>query len=226
VSGSTKVEVVVATQAGGWRDIANADLSAIDSLLGQIGGIAQAQALLTGMKSAGKVVSKRAAEVAPMRLDKYKRSAGGKIISISSIRKQGAYRVVAFVRDNEPVLEVRVKPSKRAPHAHLVELGHDIVTGGTKDTGRTSSDAGLEFDPKLGRMRLKAHRGRARSRLTAVSKRTKERGGGAVKGRVEGRPFILPAGAMTRQQQTAELVRSARQAIKDILSRNDKCGKT
>lgn len=111
-------------------------LRALDRKLASLGGIHQSKALLDGMKAAGGAVRKRAKELAPAAQTRgYKR--GQK----ASIRTIPAYKVKAFVRELEPVLEVRVKAARRAPHFHLVELGHRIVTRGGRDTGRRTKPA-------------------------------------------------------------------------------------
>jgi len=106
-------------------------LRALDRKLAGIGGIAQSKALLDGMKAAGGAVRKRSKELAPVA-----RSRGYKRGRKASVRTLPAYKVKAFVRELEPILEVRVKAARRAPHFHLVELGHRIVTRGGRDTGR------------------------------------------------------------------------------------------
>jgi hypothetical protein len=43
-----------------------------------------------------------------------------------ALKTDQTWKIKAFVRRNEPVLEVRVKAAKKAPHFHLVELGHEV----------------------------------------------------------------------------------------------------
>lgn len=111
--------------------IPKAENDALDRKLKGLSGIDQSSILLSGMRAAGRAVRNRAMELAPVVTDRhYKR--GPK----ASIKRAAAYKVKAFLRENEPVLEVRVKASKRAPHFHLVELGHRIVTRSGVDTGK------------------------------------------------------------------------------------------
>lgn len=194
------------------RDVGTDELREIEQLLGRLGGIDQAAALKRGMAAAGNVVKRKAVETAPRRISK--RKPDEKSISLT---KRGSIRVVTFVRENEPVLEVRVKAARRAPHLHLIEVGHDIVVGGSKDYGRTSQGQGLEFDARLGRVRKRAHRGSSRSRLAAKSRRTGERGNGAIVGRVPPSPYLNPAGNFSQAEQKRQLMQAAKQAITDMI---------
>jgi len=111
-------------------EIPDAAFRELDKKLAGMQGIQQSKILLDGMRAAGRAVRKRSMEIAPRpTTPKYKR---GKKASIKTIP---AYKIKAFVRTMEPILEVRVKAAKRAPHFHLVELGHRIVTKAGVDTG-------------------------------------------------------------------------------------------
>jgi hypothetical protein len=110
-------------------------LRALDRKLAGLGGIHQSKALLDGMKAAGGAVRKRGIELAPRGVTEKARKGKAPLRSIP------AWKIKAFVRELEPVLEVRVKAAKRAPHFHLVELGHRIVTRGGRDTGRRTKPA-------------------------------------------------------------------------------------
>ena len=107
------------------------ELDRLDRKLKGLAGIDQSKVLLDGMRAAGRAVRTRAKELAPDAA-----SAGYKRGAKASVKTTAAYKVKAFLHENEPVLEVRVKASKRAPHFHLVELGHRIVTKSGVDTGR------------------------------------------------------------------------------------------
>ena len=104
--------------------IPEAELAKLQGKLAALGGVHQSQVLLNGMRAAGRAVRNRAKELAPAGKDEDR---DGK----ASIKTDPAWKIKAFLRENEPVLEVRVKASSRAPHLHLVELGHEIVKGGT-----------------------------------------------------------------------------------------------
>jgi len=111
--------------------IPTAELQQLDKKLAGLSGIDQSRVLLDGMRAAGRAVRERAKELAPDAASKgYERGAK------ASVKTTAAYKVKAFLHENEPVLEVRVKASRRAPHLHLVELGHRIVTHAGVDTGR------------------------------------------------------------------------------------------
>jgi hypothetical protein len=111
--------------------IPEAALRELDKKLAGLKGIQQSKILLAGMSAAGRAVRKRAMEIAPRPTTPgYRR--GDK----ASIKTIPAYKIKAFVREMEPILEVRVKAARRAPHFHLVELGHRIVTRSGVDTGR------------------------------------------------------------------------------------------
>lgn len=76
--------------------------------------------------------------------------------------------------------------SGRAPHKHLVEFGHRIVTGGTAE--------------RQGNLFRK-------STLAAISKRTKIRGGGKVHDKmVEPRPYIKPAWDATKHGMLRKII--------------------
>jgi hypothetical protein len=109
-------------------------LRELDKKLVGLQGIQQSKVLLDGMRAAGRAVRKRAQEIAPVpTTKKYKRG------SKASLKTTPAYRIKAFVHELAPMLEVRVKAAKRAPHFHLVELGHRIVTKGGVDTGERTT---------------------------------------------------------------------------------------
>jgi hypothetical protein len=131
--------------------IPDAALKALDKKLAGLQGIQQSKILLDGMRAAGRAVRKRAIEIAPTRRDEFESAYAVGMISESTIKSwrssqnkankaslktEPAYKIKAFVRELEPILEVRVKAAKRAPHFHLVELGHRIVTRSGVDTGR------------------------------------------------------------------------------------------
>ena len=95
-------------------------LRALDKKLASLSGIHQSKVLLDGMKAAGRAVRKRGIELAPRGVTEKAKKGKAPLKSIP------AWKIKAFVRDLEPILEVRVKAAKRAPHLHLVELGHEI----------------------------------------------------------------------------------------------------
>lgn len=164
--------------------IPTAELRAIDRKIAGLSGIEQSKVLLAGMRAAGRAVRTRAKELAPhgKQEDRQGRAA---------LRSTPAYKITAFVRRNEPVLEVRVKAAKRAPHLHLVELGHDIVKGGTvprKQGGKTPQ----AIDPS-------------------------KTGKGRVVGRVAGRPFLSRGGKYSEPQQRAEMNKAIVKAIKKLI---------
>jgi hypothetical protein len=110
-------------------------LRELDRKLASIGGISQSKALLDGMKAAGGAVRKRGIELAPRGVTEKTKKGKAPLKSVP------AWKIKAFVRELEPVLEVRVKAAKRAPHFHLVELGHRIVTHAGRDTGKRTKPA-------------------------------------------------------------------------------------
>jgi len=129
------------------------ELRELDKKLAGLGGIHQSKILLDGMRASGRAVRKRAIEIAPTRKDDFESAYAMGMLSESTIKSwrksqnkankaslktEAAYKIKAFLRENEPVLELRVKAAKRAPHFHLVELGHRIVTRSGVDTGRRS----------------------------------------------------------------------------------------
>ena len=112
-------------------EIPDAALRELDKKLEGLKGIQQSKILLNGMRAAGRAVRKRAIEIAPRPTTPgYERG------SKASIKTVPAYKIKAFVQELAPMLEVRVKAAKRAPHFHLVELGHRIVTKSGVDKGR------------------------------------------------------------------------------------------
>jgi hypothetical protein len=167
-------------------EIPENDLRELDKKLAGLSGVAQSKVLLDGMRAAGRAVRTRAKELAPIaQTPGYERGAK------ASVRTTAAFKIKAFVRRDEPILEVRVKAAKRAPHFHLVELGHRIVTGGTVErTGGTKK--------------------------AATSKRTGEQGKGKVKGDVKGRPFLSRGGKYSQAKQIAAMQAAARKAISKL----------
>ena len=126
-------------------------LRQLDKKLAGLQGIQQSKVLLDGMRAAGRAVRKRAMEIAPTRRDEFESAYAMGMLSEStikdwrksqntaskaSLKTEPAYKIKAFVRELEPMLEVRIKAARRAPHFHLVELGHRIVTRSGVDTGR------------------------------------------------------------------------------------------
>ena len=99
------------------------DLQQLDAKLQGLSAVHQSQVLLNGMRAAGRAVRNRSKELAPAGSEPQEDRA--------ALRTIQAYKVKAFLQRDAPVLELRVKAAKRAPHLHLVELGHEIVTGGT-----------------------------------------------------------------------------------------------
>jgi hypothetical protein len=167
-------------------EIPKAAIDALDRKLKGMGGIAQSQILLKGMLGAGRAVRTRAKELAPVAQTKgYDRK------QKASVKSVPAYRTKAFVRDMEPILEVRVKAARKAPHFHLVELGHRIVTGGTAD-------------------RLQG------SKRAPSSKRTGERGKGKIGGRVPGQMFLSRGGKYSTTQQIAEMQKAVKSALRKL----------
>ncbi len=180
-------------------EIPEAALRELDKKLAGLHGIHQSKVLLEGMRSAGRAVRKRSQELAPRPTTPgYKR--GEK----ASIKTVPAYKIKAFVRRLEPILEVRVKASGRAPHFHLVELGHRIVTGGT-----TRRLAAVPINPTTGDVQFS-------SRTAGVSRRTGERGKGKIKGRVAGRPFLSRGAYASRAEQIKMMSQAVQQAIRKI----------
>ena len=117
------------------------ELKKLDKKLAGLGMVSQSKVLLDGMRAAGRAVRKRGQELAPAKKDEFESAFEAGIISDSTIRQvrrartqkkkaplktDTAWKIKAFLRRMEPVLEVRVKAAKRAPHFHLVELGHEV----------------------------------------------------------------------------------------------------
>lgn len=169
-------------------EIPTAALKALDAKLSGMQGIQQSKILLDGMRAAGRAVRKRAHEIAPVAAsENYKRKPGK-----ASLRTVPAYKIKAFVRELEPILEVRVKAAKRAPHFHLIELGRRIVVRGTAE--RTGG-----------------------KRKAAKSKRTGERGKGTVIGKVDPKPFISLGGKYSNREQVAEMQKAIQKAISKLI---------
>jgi hypothetical protein len=116
-------------------------LQDLDKKLAGLGMVAQSKVLLDGMRSAGRAVRTRGQELAPVKKDELEAAFAVGLISdktVASWRKaratakktalktDAAWKIKAFLRRDEPILEVRVKAAKRAPHFHLVELGHEV----------------------------------------------------------------------------------------------------
>jgi hypothetical protein len=165
--------------------IPEAELAKLQGKLAALGGVHQSQVLLNGMRAAGRVVRNRAEELAPAGKDEDRGER-------ASIKTDPAWKVKAFVRDDEPLLEVRVKAAKRAPHLHLVELGHEVVTGGTVPRikgGKTPQAR----DPK------KTGQGRRTGKRTRAAE------------------FLSRGGKYSEAQQIAELNKAALKAIQKLI---------
>jgi hypothetical protein len=159
-------------------------LKSIDSQLSRLSIAQRSDVIKRGLRAAGNVVRHRVRELLPK--PGYPGDKPGlKPLrdSISVVVKEySSGKIVAIVGENYGA----------AAHLHLVEEGHDIVTGGTS--------------PKPGK-----------GRKTARKSATGARGQGQIAGRVEGRFYLKQSAEATTERQRAAIELTVAQAIQEAV---------
>lgn len=120
--------------------IDESSIKAIDAELAKIDIAARGPAIGNAIRSVGKMISKRTADVLPKPgYTKYTRPKGIKYQDKDGLKPLGETLATKVITVREGVVKVGIigYAWPAGNHGHLVEQGHDLVKGGKKDKGGT-----------------------------------------------------------------------------------------
>ena len=105
----------------------------LDRKLGQLQVIDRSKSLKKAMRRAMVSVRKAAQQEAP----------SGEGTKDAKLKQARAFRLKAWADRNEPAIVGKIGASKRAPHFHLVELGHRMMTRDKQQVSGPKTPGGM-----------------------------------------------------------------------------------